>query len=108
MIKLYGLDDKIPPLDVDASNEIVAQMPTYRRIFRMALGNARAKSGDEAVDCMKLALKLSTTENELMIEDAEFKLLKEKVAENSANLTALFHGSAYKRLNDVELNDEKR
>jgi hypothetical protein len=101
MKKLTGLNEKVSPISDDdpRAGDI---MPTFRRIYRMAIGNSLAKSGDEAIDLFQLGLKLRQEENEISLEDAEFRLLKESLARNAGQLVAHIQGQALLRLKTAE------
>jgi hypothetical protein len=100
MKKITGLNQKISPIVEEAAE----QMPTYRRLYRMAVGGSLGKSGEEAIDLFQLGLKLRQEEDTITLEDAEFKLLKEAVSKNGGQqpFVAHIHGQMMIRLREDE------
>lgn len=71
----------------------------YRTVISLSLGN----SGDQALEMFELGLKLKNTKtDDVELEDAEFKLLKEKVQENKLQQPAHFLGQLLKKLKAAE------
>lgn len=93
MKTLKGLNTKPEILDDKPTPELLKDIPTYRRLFKMVVGNSVASDKTEqAVDMVQIAMKLRIDEDSIPLEDAQFKLLREKVVENNIKLTALFQG----------------
>lgn len=77
----------------------------YRTIISLSLGN----SGDQALEMFELGLKIKNTkENDVELEDAEFKLLKDKVAENKLQQPAYFIGQLLSKLKQAEHDTVKK
>lgn len=100
MKTLTRLNDKLDPIfDEEKAG---ASMPTFRRLYRLALGNSMAKNPDEAVDLVQVGLKLKLEEDAVNLEDAEFALLKDAVTRNSQSMVAQLFGQLVIRLRDDE------
>jgi hypothetical protein len=78
------------------------QIPTFRQMFKAAVGLSLSKDGEQAIDLYQLGLKLKISESDINLEDAEFKLLKEKCGENPAKWIGHFHGQVMQKLKDSE------
>jgi len=91
MIKLNGLDSRPEPIE-EGNKEEQMRLPTFRRLFGIAIGNSLGKSAEEAMDIIGLLTKLRATGDEIEFEDAEFKILKTNVFENQARILAVLHG----------------
>lgn len=59
----------------DISDVDKEKLPTYRRLFKNAVGAAAPTSGEEALDYYQLGTKLNLSPD-IELEEAEFKLLK--------------------------------
>jgi len=93
MKTLKGLNSKPEVLDDNPNPELSKDIPTYRRLFKMVVGNSvAADKSEQAVDMVQIAMKLRIDEDSIPLEDAQFKILREKVIENQVKLTALFQG----------------
>jgi hypothetical protein len=100
MKKLTRLNDKLDPIfDEEKAS---ANMPTFRRLYRVCLGNALAKTPDEAVDLVQVGLKLRLEDADVPLEDAEFALLKDAVTRNSQSMVAQLQGQLILRLREDE------
>ena len=96
MIKVRGLNAQ--PEKIDPSSPDV--LPTFRKLYAMAVGNSMARSGNEAIEIVAIVSKLAGKEDELDLEDAEFSVLMQKVGTNEARILAQLHGQMYKRLKE--------
>lgn len=93
MKTLKGLNSKPETLDENPTSELMKDIPTYRRLFKMVVGNSMAtEKTEQAVDMVQIAMKLRIEDDSIPLEDAQFKLLREKVIDNQIRLTALFQG----------------
>jgi hypothetical protein len=81
-IQHFNEEDKVSP------NEL----PTVRRMILNLLGAGKAKDGDEALAMWDLGLRIRRAEDsDITIEDADFKLINEKVKENILGWSAHYH-----------------
>lgn len=101
MKTLKDLDAKPEPMQEDTPAEIIATFPTYRKLMKSAVGTTVAKSGEEAIDLVQLGLKLKI-DGDVSIEDAEFKLLKEKCEANPMKWESHYHGQILLKLREAE------
>lgn len=105
MKKINAVDERPTHFQDDITPEVAAQIPTYRKMFKAAVGMGMAKDGENAIDLMQLGLKLKVDGADIELEDAEFKLLKERCSANPAQWVAHFHGQVMFKLKQSE---EKR
>lgn len=103
MMTLKELSKKPEILDDNPTPELMKDVPTYRRLFKMVVGNSMAtEKTEQAVDMVQIAMKLRIDEDSIPLEDAQFKLLREKVVENQVKMTALFQGQMINLLDECE------
>lgn len=57
-------------------------VPTYRNLLKGAIGICASNSPTEALDLYQIGMKLKLAESDISLEDAEFKLLKDKCDQN--------------------------
>jgi hypothetical protein len=77
----------------------------YRTVVSMSLGN----SGDQALEMFELGLKIKQSKtDDIELEDAEFKLLHEKVKENTLKQPAHFLGQLLSKLKQAENDSVKK
>lgn len=93
--KPIHFQDDVPP-------EVIAQLPTYRKMFRAVCGMGLAKGGDQAMDLVQLGLKMQLDQPDISLEDAEFKLLKERCDQNVCQWQVGFHGQVMLKLKEAE------
>jgi len=93
------LDDTPEPIEALPQG---VKLPTYRQLFKAAIGNALGKSSEEAIELFHVGVKVKDAKDELVLEDAEFKLLKEKCEANPAQWTAHFHAQVVLKLKKSE------
>jgi hypothetical protein len=103
MKKLTGLDEKIINLEDVVIKE--TDLPSLRYLIKIILNKQVAKDADEAIDVNQILLKLRMVEPDIEFENAEFKLIQDKVRENKAQLFQGPHGQllAYLKKCDVEI-----
>lgn len=104
MKKLIGVDEKLGYFTDEIDEKSREALPTYRKLFKAAVGMVKAKDGDQAIDLHQLGLKLCVANSDgcLEIEDAEFKLLKQVCGDNPVQWIASFHGQVMVRLKESE------
>jgi len=85
MKTLTGLNEKLQALNDEEKQE---NIPTFKRVYRILLGNSLATSGEDAIEMMQLGLKLRQDETSIKVEDAEFKLLKSVAERNEPRYVA--------------------
>ena len=111
MKKLRGLDDRPQPLEKDTSKEVREQIPKFRRLYKMAVGNAMGRDAENAIELYQVGLKLRIDSDTIELEDAEFKLLKEKVEGNDAKFASTIHAQMILRIREdekVSIEESKR
>ena len=101
MKKVKGLDEKLSTVE-DIPDGTNLKVPTYRMMFKSAVGGSLAKSGDDAIEHYQLGLKLRLDGNEIDLEDAEFKLLKGVVEKNPSQWAAHFHAQVVLKIKESE------
>lgn len=106
MKTIKDVDAKPTHFQDDLPADAAAAMPTYRKMFKAAVGMGMAKDGENAIDLMQLGLKLKV-DGDIQLEDAEFKLLKQRCSENPAQWLAHFHGQVMLKLREAEEADKK-
>ena len=105
---LKGLNNKPEILEENPTAEMTKDVPTYRRLFKMVVGNSIAKEKtEEAVDMVQVAMKLRIDEDTIPLEDAQFKILREKVIDNDVKLTALFQGQMIILLDEAKKSNKE-
>ena len=107
MKKVKGLEEKLSPLE-EIPKGVDAKLPTYRLMYKAAVGGMLGKSGEDAVDHYQLGLKLKLEGNEIDLEDAEFKLLQAACNENPAKWTAHYHAQVILKIKDSEKPEPKK
>lgn len=77
----------------------------YRTVVSLSLGN----SGDQALEMFELGMKIKHAKSDdIELEDAEFKLLQDKVKENSLKQPAHFLGQLLSKLKQAENDSVKK
>lgn len=99
---IKSVDDRPSHFEEQLPADVMAQIPTFRRMFKSVCGMGLAKSGDEAVDLVQIGLKFSLAESDITLEDAEFKLLESRCAANPCGWQAHFHGQVMIKLREAE------
>ena len=107
MKTIKNVDSKPEHFQDDIAPEVAATIPTYRKMFKAAVGMGLAKDGENAIDLVQLGLKLRV-DGDINLEDAEFKLLKERCSQNPAQWTAHFHGQVMMKLKEAEKEGDKK
>lgn len=102
MKTLKDLDTHLVHFEEDLPIDTVAQLPTYRKMYKAALGMVSSKNGEEAIDLYQVGLKLKLNEPQIDLEDAEFKLLKEACAKNPVQWMAHYHAQVVLKLKEAE------
>jgi hypothetical protein len=106
MKKLTGLDDKILNLEDVEVDE--SQLPTFRFLIKLILNKQVAKDADESLDVNQILLKLRQVEPDIELENAEFKIIREKVGKNEAKLFQGPHGQVLAYLDKCDKASEKK
>lgn len=107
MKKLMAIDKTIELLDGNEVNPSM-KLPTFRFLIQTVLNNQVPKNGEESLDINQVLLKLRQVEPDIELENAEFKILKEKVGENQAKMFQGPHGQLLAYLNACEKESEKK
>ena len=81
MITIKGIDAQTEHYeDVRPEEKEKLAFPTFRQLFISCLGGLPADNGEQAIDMYELGRKIKKAkEDYIELEDAEFKLLMEKV-----------------------------
>lgn len=106
MKRLTGLDDKI--VNLEAGEVPADQLPSYRNLLKTILNRQVAKNAEEALDVNQILLKLRLVESDIEFENAEFKLIKDKVNENQAKMFQGPHGQMVAYLEKCEKASEEK
>jgi hypothetical protein len=102
MKTLRGIDEKPMHVDDEMPQDRIDKIPTYRRMMRDAVSLGMAKSGAQAIDLVQIGLKLKQVENEISLEDAEFKMLYDRCDLNPCQWQVFYHGQLMLKLKEVE------
>lgn len=102
MKTITAVDTKPTHFQDEVTPDVVASMPTYRKMFRAVCGMGLAKSGEEAMDLVQIGLKMQLADPDISLEDAEFRLLKERCEKNPVQWQAHFHGQVMLKLKEAE------
>lgn len=106
MKTIKGIEEKLSLVE-DVAPGADVQLPSYRQMFKAAVGNSLGKDGDNSIDLYQLGLKLKVEGKSLDLEDAEFKLLKTACETNPAQWKAHFHAQVLIKLKDSEKTPKK-
>lgn len=106
MKKLTAIDTQIVSLD---GNELPAnvKLPTLRNLIRIILNNQVPKNSEDSLDTNQILLKLRIDDPDVVLENSEFKLIKDKVNENQAKMFQSGHGQLVAYLTSCEKAGEK-
>lgn len=97
MKKIVGLDEKLEKL-----TESDRDFDTFRNYFRGAVALGISKPGVDAVDAYELSFLIKKAGVEVDLEDAQFKLLKDRVTENVAQWPDWVKGQLLKKIQQAE------
>jgi hypothetical protein len=101
MKKLTALDDRLAPVSLEDEPKVDDKMPTYRKVYLSVLGNAKAKTADDARRAARIAIKLrSSKEPSIDIDETDLTALKLMIEQNALNLVATVQGQALIRLDE--------
>lgn len=107
MKKLTGLDEKI--INLEEGDIAPERLPSYRTLLKIILNKQIAKSAEESLDVNQILLKLRQVEPDIEFENAEFRIIKEKVGENQAKMFQGPHGQVLAWLDKCDkASDEKK
>jgi hypothetical protein len=97
-LELFSLKDEV---ELDKSS--------FKDVFRTIISLSLGKSADQSLEMLELGMKIKhNKEADLELEDAEFKLLKEKVEANLTQQPAFFHAQLLKKLKESENDSSKK
>jgi hypothetical protein len=102
MKTIKAIDDKPTSFEDDMPQEFLDKMPTFRKLFRAAIGLTAKNDGNKALDLYQLGLKFRLEESDISIEDAEFNLLKEACNQNPAQWISHYHAQIMLKLKEAE------
>lgn len=101
MKRIEGIDTKPEHYQDDVTPDVMEKMPTFRKMFIALAGGGSAKGQEEAMDIQQIVLKLRVLNSDgdyVDLEDAQMRLLRKKVEENTANYTAFFLAQLFEKM----------
>lgn len=99
---IKGVSEKLDVFTLSEDGE-TKDKASFKDTFRTIVSLSLGKSSEQALEMFELGLKLKNCkEDDLSLEDAEFKLLKEKVEANMTQQAAFFHAQLLKKLKEAE------
>jgi hypothetical protein len=102
MKTITGLENRMKHFS-DDPKLAMEEMPTLRRMLLNLLGAARTASGEESLSLWDIGLKIRREEkSEITLEDAEFKLIKQKIDENGIGWVAHYHAQMLLCIREAE------
>lgn len=103
MKKITGLDERLDHFDMIVPEKQRPQLPTFRNLFVNCLGAARPDNGAQAIESFKAATKILRAEGDsVLLEDAEFKLLREKCEKNELAWQSYYLAQVILRIDQAE------
>lgn len=106
MKTLKGLLTK--PVGIDEEKkEAVDALPVFRIMFKNCISYIVPKAGEDSLAIYQVGMKLMQDQDEIKLEDAEFKLLKEAVGKNPQGLLLHYHGQLMLKIKESEKEEEK-
>lgn len=97
MKKIVGLDAQLEKL-----SENDREFDTFKNYFRGAVALGISKPGNDATDAFEVALLIKRAGNEVELEDAQFKLVRDRVSENPGQWVDWIKGQLIKKLDEAE------
>lgn len=92
-------DPDMEPSAIEAESKL---MPPYRRLLRFVCMNPKAKDVSEADNCDQARMKLSQAQPDVILEDAEFKAVFERVKENPLGWSSYIHSAMLRYMREAE------
>lgn len=100
MKKIIGLDERLDAFDTIAPTQ---KLPTFKQLFVNCLGAARPDNGAQAIESYKAATKILNAKNDdVLLEDSEFKLLRDKCEKNELGWQAYYLAQALLKIDGAE------
>lgn len=84
------------------------KLSTMRMLLKILLNRTVSKSPDEAIDINQLLLKLRLVESDIQLENAEFKVMKEKVEANEMKMPQGEYGQLVTYVRECEKDSETK
>lgn len=107
MKTLKGLNSKLQHFDETLPDQVTSVLPTFKKMFLNVLGGGQSRDGDEAIEMFALGLKIRSHQgDDIVLEDSEIRLLREKVATNPAGWMAHFLAQVMLKLKEAEKGGE--
>ena len=104
---IKGVNEKLDLFSISDEGE-QKDKASFKDMYRTVISLSLGDSGEQALEMFELGLKLKNTKaDDIEVEDAEFKLLKDKVQANKLQQPAHFLGQLLKKLKEAE-NDTKK
>lgn len=95
---IEGLNDQLQHWEDNLTPAAEASLPTFKKFYSNILGSAQGKTGDESIEMFLIGMKLKKAGDVVELEDAEHKLLLEKVTLNQNQVVAHFHAQLILKL----------
>ena len=106
MITLNNINNKLDHFDKNIQSQVDAgklTMATLKESCMLALASGQAKSKENAMECIEIWNKFKKSESDtIQLENAEFKVLKDLIEQNSAQHIRFFHAQILTWLYDCE------
>lgn len=107
MKTIKGITEKLAVFSLRETQEVDSN--SFQDVFRTIISLSIGKSAEQALEMFEIGLKLKNNkESNLELEDAEFKLLKEKVEANPNQQPAFFHAQLLLKLKEAENDSIKK
>lgn len=99
MKKIIGIKEKLSHFNPDVGKEAEEHLPTFQQMFVSVLGGSPAENGEQAIAMYQFGAKIKDNAGtDMEVEDAEFKLLKEKCQKNALGWVAHYYAQVLIKL----------
>jgi len=99
---IKNVDAKLSHFSDDFQESEGQQLPTYRRLFKAAVGMTMGKNPEDTIDLYQLGLKIKIDGVDIELEEAEFRMLSAACKNNPAQWTSHYHGQVLLKLGESE------
>lgn len=95
MKSIEGMAEKVKIIPASEKEDLSKlEIPTVRMVILNSVANARGFSGEKAVRLTKMGLALMVSGNDILLEDADYDLLKEVLNGVQQPYTSFIMGQA--------------
>ncbi len=101
MKTIKSVDDKPSTFEENVPQNVLDTMPSFRKLFKAAIGLTVKSNGDQAIDLYQLGLKFKQDTPDISVEDAEFNLLKDACNSNPAGWHSHYHAQVMLKLKEA-------